>query len=153
MLCDHAQVVAEKLFISGANIDQIVVPPGIPAPYVVSLAIGGMVHVPLDATGVDHTLSFRFVTEDGLIPALPQGVDVGEGIGGEFGFQVTANPAADPRDGQMVPFAFTLTGVPLMKAGRYVVALSIDGSVVRRLPVTVVAEAAADFGPASIPRF
>ena len=71
MLCDHAQVAGDKLFISGANIDRIVLPAGTPPPYVVGFSAAGLVHVPWNATNVQHVLTSSLLTEYGDAPELP----------------------------------------------------------------------------------
>lgn len=138
MLCDHAQVAGGKLFISGAAIDRMDVPPGAPPPFLTNFAIGGMVTVPWTATNLEHRLRFRFLTEDGRDPAVPDGSNVPpDGIGGEMRFNVGRPPVAIAGQEQLVPFAFNFQGLPLMEIGRYVVALSLDGTEVRRLTFAV----------------
>ncbi len=69
LLCDHAQV-AGKLFISGANIDRFVFAAEAPAPYLLTFALAGVVHVPFTSTNTPHELAFTIVTEDGHPPLL-----------------------------------------------------------------------------------
>lgn len=152
MLCDFAQVAGEKLFISGANIDRIVLPAGTPPPYVIGFSAAGLVHVPWTATNEEHVLTFTLLTEDGDVPALPPEAGVPEdGIGGQMGFTVGRPPQLSGGEEQSIPFAFNFAGLPLMNAGRYSLVLSLDGVEARRVPFTVQVEAARGFGPASIP--
>lgn len=138
LLCDHAQVAGSKLFISGANIDRMQVPPGTPPPYVLNFAAAGVVRVPWTATNREHSLTFRLITDDGQVPQLPEGADPGpDGISGEFRFNVGRPPQLASGDEQMVPFAFSFDGLPLMQGGRYVVTFALDGTEVRRLAFTV----------------
>jgi len=138
MLCDHAQVSGNKLFISGANIDRMQLPAGSPSPYVANFAAAGLVRVPWTATNVEHTLSFHMLTEDGTAPRLPEGTAVPtDGIGGEMHFNVGRPPQLAGGDDQMVPFAFNFQGLPLVEAGRYVIVFELDGSPERRLNFTV----------------
>jgi len=138
MLCDHAEVAGGKLFISGAAIDRMDVPPGAPPPFLANFAVAGLVSVPWTATNSEHGLQFRFVTEDGRDPALPEGAGVPpNGIGGEMRFNVGRPAIATAGQEQLVPFAFNFQGLPLMQTGRYVVALSLDGTEVRRLGFAV----------------
>lgn len=139
MLCDHAQVAGGKLFIAGANIDHMQIPAGTAAPYVINFAAAGLVRVPWTATNTEHTLTFKLVTEDGQNPPLPDGAVTGpQGIGGELKFNVGRPPQMASGDNQMVPFAFNFQGLPLMTAGRYVLAFSLDDHEERRLTFTVV---------------
>ena len=138
MLCDHAQVAGGKLFIAGANIDRMQIPAGTPPPYMINFGAAGLVRVPWTATNTEHTLTFKLVTEDGQDPPLPAGAESGpQGIGGELKFNVGRPPQMASGDDQTVPFAFNFQGLPLMIAGRYVLALSLDGSEERRLTFTV----------------
>ena len=152
MLCDHAQVAGEKLFIAGANIDRVIVPPGTPPPYVVSFTAAGLVHVPWNDTNAEHTLSFTLLTEDGDVPELPPGAGVGaEGIGGEMAFNVGRPPQLTGGEEQNVPFAFSFQGLPLMRPGRYSLVFALNGTEKRRVPFTLQVETPRSFGPASIP--
>lgn len=134
MLCDHGEVAGGKLFISGAAIDRMDLPPDLPPPFVANFAVAGLVRVPWTATNSEHVLRFEFVTEDGRIPAMPVGAEPGEGgIAGEMRFNVGRPPHATNGQEQLVPFAFNFQGLPLMATGRYVVVLSLDGTEMRRL--------------------
>lgn len=138
MLCDHAQVAGGKLFISGANIDRIRVSPNVQPPYVMSFAVAGIVRVPWGATNQQHDLSFRLLTEDGQNPALPEAENVSKSaVGGDFRFNVGRPPTLASGDEQLLPFAFSFNGLPLMQTGRFIVILSMDGPEVRRLRFTV----------------
>ncbi len=153
MLCDFAQVAGEKLFISGANIDRILLPAGTAPPYVVAFSAAGLVHVPWNDTNVEHVLTFTLLTEDGEVPELPPGAGVpDEGIGGQMGFTVGRPPQLTGGEEQSIPFAFSFQGLPLMRPGRYSLVLSLDGREVRRVPFALQVETQrGGFGPASIP--
>ncbi|MHB8186051.1 MAG: DUF6941 family protein [Dermatophilaceae bacterium] len=153
MLCDHAQVVGNKLFISGANIDRMGVPAGTPPPYVLNFATAGIVRVPWEATNAEHTLNFRLLTQDGQPPQLAEGIAIGpEGIAMEMRFNVGRPPQLASGDEQMVPFAFNLQGLPLGAPGRFVLAFSLDGTAVRNLTFTLAVETTmTGFGPTAIP--
>ena len=146
MLCDHAQVAGGKLFITGANIDRMQIPAGTPAPYVINFAAAGLVRVPWTATNTEHALTFKLVTEDGQNPQLPAAAESGpQGIGGEMKFNVGRPPQLASGDDQKVPFAFNFQGLPLMTAGRYVLAFSLDGNEERRLTFTVAVQPSPGF--------
>lgn len=134
MLCDYAEVAGGKLFVTGAAIDRMELPPEAPPPYSAAFAVAGLVRVPWTATNSEHGLRFRFLTEDGSDPELPEGANPGpDGIGGEMRFNVGRPPQATSGQEQLVPFAFNFQGLPLMRTGRYVVVLSLDDTEVRRL--------------------
>ncbi|MET3960955.1 hypothetical protein ABIE44_000889 [Marmoricola sp. OAE513] len=138
MLCDHAQVSGEKLFISGANIDRMVFPAGSPAPYVVNLSAAGLVSVPWAATNAEHTLAFQMVTEDGQNPPLLGEEKPGENvIGGQMEFNLGRPPQLAAGESQNVPFVFNFAGIPLMTVGRYVLVFTLDGVEARRLSFAV----------------
>lgn len=138
MLCDFAEVAGDKLFISGANIDRMFFAPGAPAPYLVNFSAAGIVRVPWTATNQEHTLTFQLKTEDGGVPELPEGAEVGPGgIGGEMRFNVGRPPTIGNGEEQLVPFAFNFQGLPLMKVGRYVLEFALDSNPERNLTFTV----------------
>ena len=140
MLCDHAQVAANKLFISGANIDRMSVPAGTPPPYLLNFAAAGIVRVPWQATNEEHTLSFNIVTQDGKPPQMAEGIAIGpEGIGVQMKFNVGRPPQMTSGDEQLVPFAFQLA-LPLGAPGRFVLQFSLDGTSVRNLTFTMAVE-------------
>lgn len=153
MLCDHAQVSGDKLFISGANIDRMALQPGTPPPYVINFAAAGIVRVPWTATNVEHVLRFQFVTEDGYIPRLAGGAEIGpEGVAGEMRFNVGRPAQLASGDEQMVPFAFNFQGLPLAAQGRFVINFSLDGTEARSLPWTLLVDPTTEFGgPGAMP--
>lgn len=152
LLCDHAQV-AGKLFISGANIDVFNIPPATPGPYLITFAVGGVVHVPWTETNQEHRLRFSVVDADGRTPALPPGTPVPPGgIGGEMVFNVGRPPGLPDGEEQLVPFAFQFVALPLAELGRYSIRLSIDGTEVRRVAFRLAKPPEPQsYGPTSFP--
>lgn len=151
LLCDHAQV-AGKLFISGANIDRFVFAAETPAPYLLTFALAGVVHVPFTATNTPHELAFTIVTEDGHPPLLgsaaPGEQPSASPIAGAMQFNVGRPPTLGSGQEQLVPFAFSFQGLPFALPGRYLVQLTLDDDPVRGVPFTVHVEQAAGFrGP------
>ena len=150
MLCDHAQIEGGKLFISGANIDRVLVAAGAPAPFALVFAVAGLVRVGWTDTNVDHTLSIGLQTPDGdpgPVPGIgPDGSLV------EMGFNVGRPPQAAAGDDQLMPFVVPFQPLPVLEPGRLVVVVSVDGEPVRSLPLTVMQQAQqGGHGPASIP--
>lgn len=143
LLCDHAEVAGDKLFVNGASIDRSIFPAGTQAPYVANFAVAGVVHVPWTATNAEHLLRIEIVTEDGRVPELFGAQPPPDGIAGGFGFNVGRPPHLVSGEEQMVPFAFNFAGLPFARPGRYVIRLSIDGEPVKDLPYSVAVEGGA----------
>lgn len=138
MLCDHAQVVAGKLFVSGAGIDMISLPAGLEPPFVLSFAAAGLIRVPWTATNSEHKLSFHLLTEDGRKPHLAgDAAEGGSDVAGEMRFNVGRPPQLSSGDEQLVPFAFNFQGLPLMEVGRFSLNFLLDGHEERHLRIAV----------------
>jgi hypothetical protein len=132
MLCDHAQVAGDKLFISGGGIDRFHVPG--PGPYQVGFGVAGTAAIsPAEAAG-DHVLAFRLTDADGM-PAQFAGDAEGGTVTGELHITAGAGPAQDV---QIVSYAFVFPTVPLARPGSYAVICTLDGAEVRRLRFEVV---------------
>lgn len=139
MLCDHAQVTGEKLFITGGNINRFMAQPQPHGPYPITFAAAGIITVPWLETNAPHQLTFRLLDEDGNTPLLPgEEAPRPEGIGGQLEFNVGRSPQAAEGEDQIVPFAFAVHGLPLPNIGRYTLVFALDGSEVRRLPFSLV---------------
>jgi len=152
LMCDHAQVAAGKLFISGGSIDVVTFPVGHESPFALTFAIAGVVRVPWTATDSDHSLQFMLLDSDGRAPAL-MGVDTPEqGIGGEMTFNVGRPPGLPAGDEQQVPFAFQFVGLPLARPGQYAIAIGLDGEASRSISFRVaVAAPPPKYGATDIP--
>ena len=74
LLCDHAESAEGKLFINGGGVNMIYVQPQ--PPYVISIFVAVVVHVPYTDTNVDHTVAVRLMDEDSnpVSPWAPEGV-------------------------------------------------------------------------------
>lgn len=153
LLCDHAQVAGQKLFISGANINVFNIPPTAPGPFPISFALAGVVRVPWTATNHEHKLRFTLLDEDGKSPELAEGAQTPpEGIVGQLLFNVGRSPLLPTGDEQLVPFAFQFGTLPLAKIGKYSIDLELDGTPVRNLSFRLLRPPAA-FGGASATSF
>jgi len=130
MLCDHAQVSGDKLFISGAGIDRMLVHAESQAPYVVSFAIGGIVTITPEEAASDHVITFQVLTADGRTPTLADADGNARTVAGELGL-VAGDHAAD-KD-QVIAFAFSFQGVPLFGLGHHDVIVHANGAEVRRI--------------------
>jgi hypothetical protein len=153
MLCEHAEVADNKLFINGAGINLFWV--GTAPPHVITFSLAAVVHVPYTATNQQHTLVATLVTQDGeqVHPALPAGMDSPGPIRVEAAFNVGRPPLLLVGESQPMPLAFTLQGLPLSELGSFSVVLEIDGQEVRRLPFRLVVkpQQGGFGGPAAIP--
>lgn len=139
LLCDHAEVAGNKLFINGANINQVNLPAGSPTPYMVTFAAAGIIHIPWNQTNKSHELKFQMITEDGNNPEFPEGFPVGpDGVTGNMKFNVGRPPELTPGEEQIIPFAFNFQALPLMKPGRYELTFSIDGTVLKSAKLSLI---------------
>ncbi len=130
MLCDHAQVSGDKLFVSGAGIDRMVLPAGSPAPYVVNFAIAGVVTLTPSEAAVDQVVTFKVLTADGRTPTVVDTDGKARIVAGELG--LVAGDQAAEKD-QVVAFAFSFQGVPLFGLGAHEVIVEANGAEVRRI--------------------
>jgi hypothetical protein len=139
LLCDHAEVAGNKLFINGANINQVNFPAGSPAPYLVTFAAAGIIHIPWTQTNKGHELKFQLITEDGNNPEFPEGFPVSpDGVTGNMKFNVGRPAELTVGEEQIIPFAFNFQGLPLMNAGRYELSFSIDGTTLKSAKLSLV---------------
>lgn len=134
MLCDHAQVSGDKLFVSGAGIDKMVVPAGAAAPYVVTFAIAGVVTLAPEEAAAQHVVTFKVLTADGRTPTLAGPDGHARTVTGELGL-VPGERVAE-KD-QVIAFAFGFQGVPLFGLGDHVVVVEAGGVEVRRVGFVV----------------
>lgn len=138
MVCDHAQVTGGKLFVSGAGINRMLVPPGATVPYVVNFSVAGVVTLsPADAA-IDHVVAFRLMTADGRTPTIAGPDRTAPVVSGEL---VTVAGDQVATEDQLVSVAFAFNGVPLANLGEHVVIVSVDGVETRRISFVVEAQA------------
>ncbi len=147
MLCDHAQVAGGKLFVSGASIDSIVLPPGSVPPFLVNFAAAGLVHVPWTATNTEHSLSFELLNQDGGSPLTVE--EEPFRVEGEMRFNVGRPPDVAAGSEQLVPFAFNFQAVPLGSSGRYTLRFCIDGTEMRRVNVNLIVQPSPGYMPSA----
>jgi hypothetical protein len=126
LLCDHAQVANEKLYVLGGGW-KIVGSPDTPFP----AALAVLLEIPWTATNERHDLQVQLVDDDGDqvsfgdIPVLTQAQ-----------FEVGRPPGVKPGSSLNQPMVFKFDGMPL-PAGGYVFELSVDGTVIARTPFRV----------------
>ena len=117
LLCDHAQVAGNKLFISGAGISNI--------PVGVSTSLAVLIYVPWDQANTQIPYTLHLETSDGVtdLPS-PDGSTARIELGGQI--EVGRPPGAIPGIPLEVPVAI---GVPplALNPGRYMWRLTIEG--------------------------
>jgi len=131
MLADFAEVHQNKLFITGAGINLLVVPPV--EPYRVSFGVGMTVTVPWTATNQNHRLRIALADSDGQIVPIFQpfpGLAVPEEDRGAIVANFNVGRAASMEVGEdsILPIAFQLPGLELPHPGTYKMTVEIDGT-------------------------
>ena len=119
LLCDHAQVEAGKLFISGAGIANI--------PRGAATAVAILIFVPWNVTNREIPYVLTLVDDDGN-SNLPTASGDSINIKIDGVIEVGRPPGATAGVPIEVPLAVNVGGIELM-AGRYSWQLSIDGEV------------------------
>jgi hypothetical protein len=126
LLCDHAQVSGNKLFISGAGINLIRVANPEP-PLAVNFALAIMVTVPWTATNQPHKMTVELIGDQGAgsserVPLTPDdGVIVAE-------FNAGRSPVMKPGEDTLLPLALPMPGLPLPQPGSYFFTVKLDGT-------------------------
>ena len=159
LLCDHAESAEGKLFINGGGVNMIYVQPQ--PPFVISIFVAVVVHVPYTATNVEHTVAVRLLDEDSnaVSPWAPDGVPPQPPVETVTTFNVGRPAGLPPGETQTLPLAFGLQGLPLSRLGTYVFAIEVDGEAQQQLTARVLvdprqagpAAPSGPAGPASIP--
>jgi hypothetical protein len=138
LLCNHAEVQNNRLYLSGGGIDQTVIPAGQRGPWSVSLAIGLCIEVPWIETNKDHTVHIALDDADGKPVEMqitsterkPFGVDLRFNIGRPLHLETGAS--------QNVALAVNVPILPFEDLGSYTFVLSIDDTELGRLPYRLV---------------
>ena len=139
-LADSVVVAEGKLFVQGAGWN-IIWTNAVPARHP-RIGIGALIHVPYTATNQLHEFSISLVDQDENklpVAGTPQGADSSDGPVTELRgqFNMGRPPALTPGDEQFVPLAVNLDGLEFPTANMYSVVISIDGTVMKRLPIRV----------------
>lgn len=153
LLCDHAEVADGKLFINGGAINLLYVPPQ--PPYVISLFVAVIVHVPYTETNQGHVVTVRLLDADGdeVAPWVPPGAGPVGPVQASTSFTVGRPANLQPGESQTMPLAFGLQGLPLANLGSYSFVIEIDGTVEKHLSARLVVDSrgAGTPGPSDIP--
>lgn len=140
LLCNHAEVQNNRLYLSGGGIDQTVVPAGQPGPWSVSLAMGLSIEVPWIETNEDHAVHIALLDADGDPVEVQTNSADRSPFGVDLRFNLGRPPHLEAGVSQMVALAINVPILPFEKLGSYTFAVSIDGAELRRLPYRLVGQ-------------
>lgn len=126
LLCDHAQVANDKLYVLGGGWSHVAFP-DMPFP----LALAVLLHVPWTAANEKHKFSMRLIDDDGELQSF-LGVDVTN----EAEFEVGRPPGLKPGSDINQPMVFKYDGLAL-PAGGYVFEFAVNKEVIARTPFRV----------------
>ena len=138
LLCNYAEAQNNLLYIAGGGIDRANVPPGVPPPWNVSLAIALNLRVPWTSTNQQHTLTVDLVDADGgavQIPVGPHGEE--QPFHAELRFNVGRPAGLVVGDAQAVSLAINAPILPFTKLGVYEFVIAVDGTELERLSYRV----------------
>lgn len=147
-LCNHAESQSGLLYVAGAGVDRTFIPPGVPAPWAVSLGIGILVSVAWTQTNQQHALEVDLVDADGRPVHIPTGPDATAPFKAALAFNVGRFPELQPGQGQNVALAVNIPMLPLEHLGDYRFNISIDGSIETTLSYRLVSAPGVTLGPA-----
>jgi hypothetical protein len=131
MLADFAEVHQNKLFITGAGINLMMVPPT--EPYLLNFGLGLTVTIPWTATNQNHRLRVALVDSDEqIVPVFqpPPGADVPEGDHGVIlgSFNVGRSPSMEVGEDSIMPIAFQFPNLLVPHPGSFKITVQIDGA-------------------------
>src|SRR4051794_16090151 len=93
VLCNHAEVQNNLLYLAGGGIDRTFVPQGSTGPWIVQIAIGITLRVPWTQTNQPHTLTMTLIDADDHQVELPTGPEETQPVRAELGFTLGRPPA------------------------------------------------------------
>jgi hypothetical protein len=139
-LADSIVAAEGKLYVQGAGWN-IIYAPSFPFRHS-RIGLGVIIRVPYTATNQMHKLQVHIEDSDGAVLPLgdaPPGIEGSDGkisrLEGEF--SVGRPPLLPPGDEQVVPLALNIDGLVFEKPDMYNITISVDGSVLKRLPARV----------------
>jgi hypothetical protein len=138
ILCNHAEVQNNLLYVSGGGIDRVGVPGNIPGPWNINLAIGMNISVPWTETNKEHVVTVDLVDFDSHPVLIPSGVETVSPLRVEMKFNVGRPPTLEVGESQSISLAINLPALPISEIGNYSFILNVDGSELRRLSYRVV---------------
>jgi hypothetical protein len=138
ILCNHAEVQNNLLYVSGGGIDRAFVPLNVPGPWNLNLGIGMNITVPWNETNYEHVVTVDLVDFDSHPVLVPSGVDTVSPLQVEMRFNVGRPPTLETGESQSISLALNLPELPLAEIGNYSFLLSVDGEELKRLSYRVV---------------
>lgn len=128
VLADAVASAEGKLYIHGAGWDNVLTPV---FPATLTASVGILLRAPWAETNEPHILELDIHDEDGrsILPNPPGP------LRGQIDVGRPANLA--PGDDQIVPLAISLNGTSIVRAGRYVILLHLDGQEATRIPFRI----------------
>jgi hypothetical protein len=137
ILCNHAEALANQLFLTGGGVNMCIVAPA--PPHLVTVALGAVVHVPYQATNQAHKVRVTLVDSDEnpVMAWLPDGSPPAPPIQIESEFNVGRPPIIEVGDEQTMALAMNFNNLPMSALGYYNFVVEIDGHEERRLPFRV----------------
>ncbi|XQJ05881.1 hypothetical protein AAEP86_00625 (plasmid) [Curtobacterium sp. L1-20] len=128
-----------KLYVLGAGWDQLVVS-SLPAVQQ-RVAVGVLVQVGWNDTGIEHDVTLRLETEDGdRVPLARHAAGMPPGTAvAAIGHRFTTGRGELVRagDDQTHPVTFTINDLLLERTGGYSWVIEVDGEIAHRLPMRV----------------
>lgn len=154
LLCNHAEVQNNLLYIAGGGIDRTVVPVGAPAPWPITLGIAISVTIPWTATNQQHALAIHFLDADGHPVQVRNGPDSIEDFRAQMTFNVGRPPELQIGEDQSVALAINMPGFPIERLGQYTFRVEVDGTPMLDLNYRVVMPQGMTMGsgPTALPR-
>ncbi len=139
VLCNHAEVAENKLFLVGGGVNTCFVAPE--PPHVITLGLGCVIHVPYHATNQAHTLKIVLLDEDGqpVTPYQPEGMPEAPPFELTAPFNIGRPPMIGVGDEQTIALAANFDNLPLSKMGLYGFVVTIDGTEMRHCHFRVMA--------------
>lgn len=138
LLCNHAEVQNNRLYVSGGGIDQTDIPVGRRGPWSVSLAIGLSVEVPWIETDKDHVIHIALVDADGKPVEMQTNSAVRRPFGVDLRFRIGRPAQLETGASQNVALAVNMPSLPFEELGSYAFVVSVDDAELRRLPYRLV---------------
>lgn len=137
ILCNHAEAAENKVFLTGGGVNTSFVGPE--PPHVVTVSIGGVIHVPYQSTNQAHTLSIDLIDAQGqpVSPFQPEAETPVPPVQAKMPFNVGRPPMIEVGDEQTLAVAANWVNLPLPALGIYEFIVSLDGTEMRRLPLRV----------------
>lgn len=137
VLCNHAESQNNMLYVSGGGVDRALIPPNIPGPWGINVAVGVLIEVPWTQTNQQHTVEIGVIDADDQPVMVPTGPDTTEAVRAHLDFNLGRPPQLEVGEEQTVALAVNFPGLPISRFGRYFFVVTVDGTEVRRLRYTV----------------